>query len=152
MKETIRDRDEAVQKLKSEAAGKQVESDQLRERLADMEKSLTSASAESSSAVELIKKKCGDLEGRLEKLTSEKERLESELGEKAKEAERLNGVDSELKTVKEGKDEAEGTILELKRDVEVNENYCKSMLQIINYIAPSSHLSIKECQRSRGVF
>ena len=53
MKETIRDRDEAVQKLKSEAAEKQVESDQLRERLADMEKSLTSASAESSSAVEL---------------------------------------------------------------------------------------------------
>ena len=47
-----------------------------------MEKSLTSASAESSSAVEVIKKKCGDLEGRLEKLASEKERLEAELGEK----------------------------------------------------------------------
>ena len=104
-----------------------------------MEKSLTSASAESSSAVEVIKKKCGDLEGRLEKVTSEKERLESELGEKAKEAERLNGVDSELKTVKEGKDEAEGTILELKRDVEVNENYivkacCRSLITLPRHL------------------
>ena len=47
------------------------------ERLAEAERSLTSASAESTSAVELINRKCADLEGRLEKLASEKERLES---------------------------------------------------------------------------
>ena len=77
LKETLGERDEAVQRLKSEVAGKQVECDQLRERLADAERSLTSASAESTSAVELINRKCADLEGRLEKLASEKERLES---------------------------------------------------------------------------
>ena len=42
-----------------------------------------------------------------------------ELGEKAKETERLNAVDSELKSMKEGKDKADGTVLELKRNVEV---------------------------------
>ena len=57
---------------------------------------------------------------------------------KAKETERLNNVDSELKSVKEGKDEAEGAVLELKRNVEVNENSLKSMLKIVNDISPSS--------------
>ena len=128
VKEAISDKDEAVQKLKSEVAGRQVECDQLKERLADVEKSQVSASAESSAAVALIKRKCSDLEGRLEKLTAEKEALESELGEKVKEAERLNGVDSELKSMKEGKDKAEGDVLELKRNVEVSGIRWPSML------------------------
>ena len=50
---------------------------------------------------------------------------------KAKETERLNGVDSELKSVKMGKDEADGAVLELKRNVEVNEYSLKSMLKIV---------------------
>ena len=57
---------------------------------------------------------------------------------KAKETERLNGVDSELKSVKMGKDEADGAVLELRRNVEVNVNSDKSMLKIVNDISSSS--------------
>ena len=57
-----------------------------------------------------------------------------ELGEKAKEVERLNAVDSELKSVKEGKDLADRSVLELKRNVEViyYENY--GMLVVITNV------------------